>query len=65
MMTRKHFEAVAKIITECREAYWKNPESQNVADLTLDNVTILLSSYFASENPIFDRRKFAEAAGLE
>jgi hypothetical protein len=64
-MTRKHFEAIAEIITECREAYWTSPEAKYVADLALDNVTILLSSYFATENPNFDRAKFAQAAGLE
>jgi len=64
-MTRKHFVAIAKIITECREAYWKSPEAKDVGDATLDNVAYLMSSYLATQNPNFDRGRFLEACGID
>lgn len=67
MLSKKHFKAIAEIIS--------NP----AADATFDHdgcmgsvlilykaqVAIMLADYFASENPNFDREKFLRACGIK
>lgn len=60
MMTRKHFEAVARII---RENTPPEPGDQFENGKISQSYLIAsdLADYFSTENPNFDRQKFAEA----
>ena len=57
-MTRKHFKAIAEIISNERINWGDSPNPPNSA---LDHVVEALSEYFASENPNFDKDKFWDA----
>lgn len=50
-MTKKHYEAIARIILQCE----------------LEDTTIvhMLATYFESDNPRFDRVRFLKACGVE
>lgn len=61
-MTRKHFEAMARIINDNRLAA--------VNANSLDGVNYVYATaldmvgYFASQNPLFDRQRFLTACGF-
>lgn len=58
-MTRKHFEAIAAILAEQHD---HDPNSNDY--LVIYDTATDLASYFATENPNFDRRRFLKACGL-
>lgn len=55
-MTKKHFEAIAAILSEVHEDYR--------FDGAVDAVANRLSDYFKSENSRFDRDRFLAACGV-
>ena len=57
-MSKKHYEAVARVIREERESWEGNGQVQSA----LSYVTVGLALAFAKDNPAFDRNKFLEAA---
>jgi hypothetical protein len=66
MLTRKHFEAIAKIISANRDfARWQdrvNPQSsQDAVNHTLDCIVNELGGVFKQENPSFKAEKFKDA----
>ena len=60
-MTKKHYEAIAKVIYNrvvlC--------EGNKIVLAGLYYTTVDLANYFAKENPRFDRRRFLKACGIE
>jgi len=69
MMTKKHYVAIAKTMAALRAAYCpENRPGHNIdagyRQATTD-VSEELATYFASENPRFDRARFLTACGLE
>jgi len=55
-MTKKHFEAIARIL---------NITVRNESERTLRNMVALnMADYFASENPRFKRDEFLTACGV-
>ena len=53
-MTKKHYEAIARIILQC--------EMENESR---DMLVYMLADYFAQDNPRFDRVRFITACGIE
>ena len=68
MMTREHFEAVAKILretsvdTEPGNAPVELTEHEQGRVFQTDVITLALAQYFANENPRFDSARFLEAS---
>lgn len=58
-MTKKHFEAIAKIIKEEKEA-----SSNEDADVMANAIALRLSQYFITENHHFDPYRFLRACGI-
>lgn len=59
-MTRKNFEAVARVISDERVDWQDNPQVQNA----LSYVVSGLASHFSTENDNFDRARFVEACSM-
>lgn len=59
MMTRKHFEAVARILREERQLQRERP--QRTGDQRTTYIASELASLFAADNPRFDRVRFMAA----
>jgi hypothetical protein len=57
-MTRKHFEAIARIMRD------HTPVQGEAVDITHRDTVDALADYFATENPNFDRGRFVAACGL-
>lgn len=55
-MTKKHFEAIASILSEYR------PEAFDRPEVVYSDMVSALADYFESENPNFDRDRFVAAA---
>jgi predicted metal-dependent hydrolase len=55
-MTKKHFKAIAEIISIVRKEYTDNERRGVIAD-----ISIKLADYFENENPNFDRVRFFTA----
>jgi len=64
MFTKKHYKAIAEII---REEYHGNngPDGTTTEQYVCRNIASGLAGYFATDNPLFDRKKFMIACGLE
>lgn len=58
-MTRKHYEAIARIIRDAEASQFKTKAG------TLAYVTLALADMLAQDNPRFDRTRFFEACGRE
>jgi len=58
-MTKKNFEAIAKILNADRAVSRDAQEAAKVRCIALS-----LSDYFLSVNPLFDRQKFLTACGF-
>ena len=54
-MTKKHYEAIAKIIDIVAHDKHKHPH----------NVAYHLADYFATDNLKFDRARFLQACGID
>ena len=65
MMTRKHFQALAEILSRrgCHIAH--DPLFAEGWHAATSAITHAIADYLASENPNFDRDRFLEACGLE
>jgi hypothetical protein len=61
MMTRKHFEAIARINKQMMD----NPTVPSDSRITLIAVAHLQANFFATENPNFDRQRFLTASGVQ
>jgi hypothetical protein len=67
MLTRKHFEAIAKIVSANRDfARWQtkvNPDlaPEDAVNHTLDCIVNELGAIFKQENPNFKVEKFKDA----
>jgi hypothetical protein len=59
-MTKRHFEAIAKILKSAREDAIAIGETP----LQTSDVALGMADYFANENPRFDRARFLTACGL-
>ena len=60
MFTRKHFDAVAEVIS--KELLWfQNP----LANKAIRTVARSLADEFAKDNPRFDRERFYAACGFD
>lgn len=57
-MSRKHYEAVARVLREERENWTEDGQVQ----LALSYVASQLAGVFAADNQAFDRDRFLEAA---
>lgn len=65
-MSKKHFEAIAKIVAG--QTRLNNLEQGDLAKgmhLGTRELAGHLASYFATENPLFERHRFLAACGLE
>lgn len=60
-MTRKHFEAIAKIINA--RLAWADAVQYGYIDAT-QKIANEMADYFATQNPNFDRARFLKACGL-
>lgn len=60
MLTKKHFEAIAKIMREHHDKEHKHTETYN----TVDEIIGDLASYLRDENPLFDWIRFVKACGI-
>jgi len=60
-LSRKHFEAIAKSVSELKNVDWNFEETRNegLSDFISD-----LCYYFRRENPNFDQKKFETACGF-
>jgi hypothetical protein len=56
MLTKKHFEKIAEVISNHLNE-GSGLEAEHIADD--------LSSYFAEDNPLFDRARFLKACGIK
>jgi len=63
MMTRKHFEAIAKVMRDEIEIYRANGDQygEQVATHTARALTYMC----AASNPRFDRARFLDACGVK
>jgi hypothetical protein len=59
MMTRKHFEAVARILREERQLQRERP--QRTDDQRTTYIASELAAVFQADNPRFDRQRFIAA----
>ena len=60
-MTKKHFKAIAEIISKTRADLIN--ASQSTEELS-DNIAIEFADYLESQNPLFNRGKFLSACGM-
>lgn len=60
-MTRKDFEATAKILNAQKERTER--DRNQVGANMVDSIALDFADQFASENPRFDRAKFLQASG--
>jgi hypothetical protein len=61
-MTKRHFEAIARILKERSEATRGNDFDGFVQ---VDAIADALADFFAAENPRFDRLRFLIACGTQ
>jgi len=59
-MTKKHFEAIAKVYNKRLNHYSTTEADRN----TIGSLALDLANYFETENPNFDREHFLTACGL-
>jgi hypothetical protein len=68
-MSRKDYEAIAAVIAETMSTIRADVGAGSGPDIEADAVAMLIgegiASYFAKENPRFDRAKFLTAADLD
>ena len=69
-MTKKHYEAIARILADVLEHEQDDfdPQAHGVNFTTyyyIQDVARQLAEYFASDNPRFDRARFLSACGVE
>lgn len=55
-MTKKHYEAIAKILIEANK--------DGLPDYYLDSIATGLANYFANDNKNFNRARFLEVCGV-
>ena len=65
MPSKKHFEAIAKIVRDAKTDLKSAPNATVARDEVHAMIAEDLSEYFASQNPRFDRSRFLKACGLE
>lgn len=58
-MTKKHYEAIARIFRGIEL------DTDGFIETHYENIVSRLADYFESENPRFDRDKFLSACGVE
>ena len=58
-MTKKHFKAIAEIISEHNLTSYIDPKA------AIRSIAEELADFCATTNPHFDRAKFLEACGIE
>lgn len=58
-MTKKDYIAIAEIIDRCRVYRAHTEGAEGIIDVAED-----LASYFAKENPNFDKKRFLAACGV-
>ncbi len=63
-MTKKHFEALARILNRHRVAD-AAPGFDEGYDAAAHSIAEEIADYLGSQNPRFDRQKFLDAAGIE
>lgn len=63
-MTKKHFEAIARIIKSQRDDLVSEQPACGDAYNVLIATAANMADYFASENPRFNREKFLTACGF-
>ena len=64
-MSRKHFEAVARILASNADPYENGEDGYDVGRRhARDDTAHDLADYLATENPHFDRQRFLKAAGV-
>lgn len=60
MLSKQHFEAIAKILREHHDREHRHTETYNEIDEIIGD----LSSYLREQNPLFDTIKFLKACGI-
>lgn len=62
MLTRKHYEAIAEILSEHKD---DSQYSTVIDERRVESISLSLADYFEKDNPRFDRDRFLEACGVE
>lgn len=62
-MTRKHFEAIADVLSHTRKSY-KVMDGDDVSTQAIDDVSRELAATLGRFNPAFNRDKFLKACGV-
>ena len=65
-MTKKHFVAVAKILSNATDYHYKN--NQELTKVAKDMLEVLIydfDDYFMETNPLYNSEKFLTACGIE
>lgn len=60
-MTKRHFEAIARMLREQGETL---ADPTQAADIAHRDLVDGMASYFADQNPRFDRERFLTACGF-
>lgn len=63
-MTKRHFIAIAALLENANLAVVDEYGNPQAADIVTADLCDAMASYFASENPRFDRQRFLTACGL-
>ena len=63
MMTKKHFESIAKILKPYVES--QDAKDNDTIDRIIENIVTDFERYLYRQNPSFDGDKFYQACGYE
>lgn len=61
MFTKQHYKAIAEIV-KAESDHWEGKQPQ--VRIAIQEITLKLKDYFATDNPRFDHQKFLVACGL-
>ena len=64
MLSRKDYKAIAEIIKYEYTRYDNTCEDDTEGKATTTSIAGLLSGYFTTDNPQFNKQKFLDACGL-
>jgi hypothetical protein len=65
MMTKKHYVAIAEIITDYKKSQVISlPENNQPYITAASELSLRIADYFVKDNPNFDRNRFLKACGL-
>lgn len=62
MLSKRHYVAIAEVVKNCLDDPYQADECSQTA---IESVASALASYFAADNPRFDRARFLAACGVK